>query len=316
MCKNRKALIQEFEEYRTISGKWNDTYRYYLHRFDRYCDENLNETDITQDIIDTWCAKHETESNASRNRRIQGIRGFIFFLRERDHIYLNPPELLHESPSQYAPHAFTPEELHDFFGEADRQVIESSNNIYAFRAITSSVLFRLLYSSGMRTTEARLLKVEDADLPHSILRINTTKANHRHFVALHDDTQAMLTRYNLLAEKYFPGRSFFFPANNGNCMQHGELTDRFQKIWKQISNVRAVPYDLRHNYAITNINAWTDGGFDFHDKFLYLSKSMGHMSLESTRYYYSLVPALADTIFIHSDASFDAIVPEVKNDEG
>ena len=312
MCKGRKELIQEFMEYRVMSEKWNETYTYHLLSFDKYCDLHLNETDISQEMIDEWAAVHGKESNFSRNHRVLPIRAFIFYLRDRDLTEVNAPELLHEEPSHYIPHAFTAEELHDFFTEADRQVTERKDSTSAFKALTSTVLFRLLYSSGMRTTEARLLKTEDADLPHGILKINSTKANLRHFVALHDDTQAMLTRYNHLAEKHFPNRLFFFPASNGNCMQHGELTNRFQKIWKRISNVRAVPYDLRHNYAITNINSWKDAGFNFHDKFLYLSKSMGHTSLESTRYYYSLVPALADTIYDLCGKSFDDIVPGVE----
>ena len=85
----------------------------------------------------------------------------------------------------------------------------------------------------------------------------------------------------------------------------------FQGIWDKVNDKHANPYDLRHNYAIRNINSWTDEGFGFSDKFLYLSKSMGHKKLESTKYYYSLVPALADTLASHSQPGFDDIVPEV-----
>jgi hypothetical protein len=42
---------------------------------------------------------------------------------------------------------------------------------------------------------------------------------------------------------------------------------------------------------------------------------MGHSVLESTRYYYSLVPAMADIIEKLSGQDFDEIVPEV-DDEG
>ena len=72
-----------------------------------------------------------------------------------------------------------------------------------------------------------------------------------------------------------------------------------------------VAYDIRHHYAITNINNWTDDGFAFNDKLQYLSKSMGHRSIEATRYYYSIVPRLADTLIEKTEAGFNAIVPEV-----
>lgn len=71
----------------------------------------------------------------------------------------------------------------------------------------------------------------------------------------------------------------------------------------------ATAYALRHNYAIENINGWTDYGFNFNDKLLYLSKSMGHSVIESTKYYYSLVPRLADVLASHTDE--DETIPEV-----
>lgn len=89
------------------------------------------------------------------------------------------------------------------------------------------------------------------------------------------------------------------------------LEYEFHKVWDSSSTAKAVPYDFRHNYAIMNINAWIGKGFEFHDKLLYLSKSMGHTSLESTKYYYALVPAMADILDKESGAGFDMIVPEV-----
>ena len=74
-------------------------------------------------------------------------------------------------------------------------------------------------------------------------------------------------------------------------------------------------YDLRHHYATTNINSWNIDAFEFSDKLNYLSKSMGHRNIESTLYYYSIVPALADIIFEKTSAGMDLILPEVSDDE-
>lgn len=74
-------------------------------------------------------------------------------------------------------------------------------------------------------------------------------------------------------------------------------------------------YDFRHNYAIRNINKWICTGFEFDDKLLYLSKSMGHRDIESTKYYYSLVPGLADILEDKTNADFEDIVPEVHYEE-
>ena len=78
----------------------------------------------------------------------------------------------------------------------------------------------------------------------------------------------------------------------------------------------ATAYELRHHYATENINQWIGEGFEFDSKLLYLSKSMGHSTLESTRYYYSLVPTMADILEKMSGRDFDDIVPEVDDEEG
>jgi hypothetical protein len=70
-----------------------------------------------------------------------------------------------------------------------------------------------------------------------------------------------------------------------------------------------VAYELRHNYAIENINQWIGEGFDFYDKLLYLSRSMGHSELESTKYYYSLVPALSGILSRLTGKNFDDTIP-------
>ena len=157
-----------------------------------------------------------------------------------------------------------------------------------------------------------MLRPEDVDIQHGVISIRKTKANIQHYIVLDDDVRVMLERFDLVASSFFPARNYFFPSRSNGNISVGTLNWRFQKIWKQVSTARAVPYDLRHNYAIRNINSWIDVGFGLHDKLLHLSKSMGHTNLEATKYYYSLVPALADTISRKSGKGFDEIVPEVR----
>jgi integrase len=80
-------------------------------------------------------------------------------------------------------------------------------------------------------------------------------------------------------------------------------------MWKKYNGNHATAYEFRHHYAVQNINKWTDEGFGFDAKLLYLSKSMGHSSVESTKYYYSLTPGLADVLQAHSDG--ETVIPEV-----
>jgi integrase len=115
-----------------------------------------------------------------------------------------------------------------------------------------------------------------------------------------------------------PDRTYFFQSYKGSYHSRYWVQDNFRALWRKANgpDTEAVAYDIRHHYAIVNINSWADDGFEFNDKLHYLSKSMGHRSIEATRYYYSIVPRLSDTLKEKTEDGFNAIVPEVVYDEG
>jgi integrase len=120
----------------------------------------------------------------------------------------------------------------------------------------------------------------------------------------------LMTQYDKAVKELFPDREYFFPNTTKSLfLKQSWVTYNFRQMWYKYNNSYAIAYDLRHNYVIENINSWIGEGFGFHDKLLYLSKTMGHSRIESTRYYYSLVPGLAD--ILHSNSDEDMIVPEV-----
>lgn len=308
----RTDLFKKFIDYRTICNQWSDGYELNLLYFDRFCSDHYPlESGITQLMLDGWCMQRETENKASLINRTLPARKLVEFLNKRGMVNLRLPEMPKSDAKEHIPHFFTDEELSNFFAACDENVLSAKTGIKKFYAFQVSVLFRLLFSSGIRTTEARLLRVEDVDLEHGVLNIRKTKNSIEHYVVLHDSTAQMLRDYNAVAVQNFPNRELFFPYKGTKPFSPDMLTYEFHKAWDRVNNENAVPYDLRHHYAISNINSWISLGFDFNDKFLYLSKSMGHTSLESTRYYYSLVPTLAAIIQDKTEAGFNDIVPEV-----
>ena len=57
------------------------------------------------------------------------------------------------------------------------------------------MFFRLLYSSGIRTNEARLLLRENVDLRRGILDIQYSKGHDQHYIVLHDSMLEIMRRY-------------------------------------------------------------------------------------------------------------------------
>lgn len=160
-----------------------------------------------------------------------------------------------------------------------------------------------------------MLRVEDVNLCNGTLNIRYSKGHDQHFIVLHDTMLELMKKYDKVIAEMNPGRTYFFPSRNDKYHTRQWVQKNFRELWDANNTSYATAYELRHHYAIENINRWTGYGMEFHAKFLYLSKSMGHSVLESTKYYYSLVPRLGDIIAKKTMGSFNIIVPEVQQNE-
>jgi integrase len=301
--------IDTFVSYRKISNKWSAYYESALLRFEKHCIINSpNSKSLTQEMVDSWYKR-----NGAHRSQVYAIYNLVNFLRARGLTDVYPPTPPKAVASTYIPHAFSDEELANFFNECDNFPITRNSLANRSRKIIIPAFFRLLYSSGIRTTEARLLRVENVDTRHGFLDIQYSKGGCQHFVALHDSMTELLIRYEEAISHLYPNREYFFPSSRGAHLSKNWVVDNFQKLWRKSNpnSAHAVAYAFRHHYAVTNINKWVEDGFAFDDKLLSLSKSMGHYDIESTKYYYSLVPAFADILEAQTKDDFDEIVPEV-----
>lgn len=155
------------------------------------------------------------------------------------------------------------------------------------------------------------MKRSDVSLDNGAISIRDSKGNSQHYIVMHDSMTELMRRYDIAADKLIFNRTYFFPSMHDKPHSKGWVTWNFNTIWRKISGTNATAYELRHNYAIYNINQWTDIGFCFGDKLLYLSKSMGHRSIEETKRYFSITPAFFDILSDKTGNSMDEIIPEV-----
>lgn len=69
-----------------------------------------------------------------------------------------------------------------------------------------------------------------------------------------------------------------------------------------------------HHFAFATLNRWIEQGADVHSMLPYLTRYMGHASLESTFYYLHLVPEFFPT-FSEKTKALEQLLPEVGDDE-
>ncbi len=312
--------IERFVRFRSASGSWNEAcYGLNIKLFDHFCADGYgSEEPLSQTMVDTWCVKRETETNRSRETRVKVVRTFVAYLRERGATDVLPPASLKPEPRTYVPYAFEEGELRRFFEACDSIKPYFGRRASTIRKLTVPVFFRLLYSTGMRTTEARVLERGDVDLEHGVVSIRKSKGYDQHYVAMHATMAALMASYDRAIDGLQPSRRYFFQSIKGSHYCREWVGSSFRALWEQANGSAPeapVPYDLRHHYAISNINSWADDGFETVGKLEYLSKSMGHRFVESTRHCCSIVPRLADVLRDRTEAGFNDIVPEVPDGE-
>ena len=78
--------IRSFIAYREASGRWNEaSYGPNLRIFDRYCRINYPESkSLTQEMVNSWCAQRDSETNNSCRSRIYVVYSFVKYLSESD----------------------------------------------------------------------------------------------------------------------------------------------------------------------------------------------------------------------------------------
>lgn len=115
--------------------------------------------------------------------------------------------------------------------------------------------------------------------------------------------------------RLMPERKYFFPDRKGNAHTPAWEGYHFRNIWYKSNTTAARAYDLRSQYAVTNITKWENHGYELSGKLLFLSRSMGHKSIQSTYGYFHLTPMLTDKLKRNTESGFNKILPQLPDNE-
>lgn len=285
-----KGKIEDYCKWRKALGFSPDHERH-LNKFDSYCKEfHPSECKITKVLVTGWIDYEIKSGRHCIENKCAAIRSFARFVG-------NDSYILREKYVRYKrnfnPYIFTDEELMRLFNAADS--VKKRGD--PFFAKTAGFIFRLIYVCGLRPQEARKLQLEDINFQTGEIMISESKLNKDRIVVASRDVVMMLDYYKQQRQIYSNGNSTFFIHTNGTPVTSEQLTDLFQKCWKEanpdtppdiLPKVR--PYDLRHRFASTVLQKWIDEGKNVYAMLPYLRAYMGHEEFRDTLYYVHILP--------------------------
>ena len=304
--------MSEFEEHRRAADKWSESYSDFLHTFDNHCFRMYPEESVLSDSMLEWCRQRPTECKDSCGARTYAAWAFAEYANLHGWADVEIKRPSTGIRRDRTPHYFTDEEISRFLDECisffleRRQLVGKGTDLVY--ALQYPVFVLLLFSSGIRTCEARWLHVEDFKREEGYLDIRKSKQADEHRVPLSPSMVELLCKYDAEMANLMPGRTVFFPQDGDayhSRKWHGKY---FRQIWPRVSDKDARLYDLRNTFATRNISSWEGQGMVLEEKIIRLSRVMGHSSMSSTFGYFTPSEMLDDKLRKQSDANLNELI--------
>lgn len=287
-------------------------------KFDNFCiDNKINSECITNEIATLWELYIENTGKSYKERGISCICALSEYLCLHGKKSFIPQR--YTNHQKVVPHVLSKDEITAFFTELDKTYVKCNNECFSRMAVEYKVFFRLVYCCGLRNSEACNLKIGDLDLENKRITINHSKGDKDRYVYFSNDLQELLRKYIQYLHEYINSEFLFPGQNSSEPVIRTSISRKFNEIWNRTDYSKFVDkkptvHSLRHSFVVNRINSWIDQSIDIKELMPYLSKFLGHSSIEETFYYYHMTKDGFKRIR-DQDYVLDSIIPEVEYEE-
>lgn len=298
-----KDLVSGFEDFIIYTKRLSDKTREVYSRESRLYLNYLDENDIALEnsdakIIESYMEQRREEDNVDErtsSRILSSLRSFYSYLIDEEIVKSNPAKLI-EKPKEreHFPKTISADEIDPLLDEFKK------DKELGFRDYT---LFELIYSSGMRISEAIGLDINSFNENESTIRVIGKRGKER-VVFIGEEAHDALVYYleNVrikLISKKNKRESALFLNRRGERMTRQAAHLRFHRVSEALG-LDATIHTLRHSFA----SHMLQGGADIRS----VQEMLGHSDIKTTQIYTHL-----DTSSLLSD--FDRYSPLGDDDD-
>jgi site-specific recombinase XerD len=155
--------------------------------------EQVDTLFITQSLIAKWRA---TQVNCSEKTIYTKYSIIAQFCRYMNHLGFScfVPRLPKRKYNTYVPYIFTHEQIKTIFTTCDSLLMCSRGNLDS-RLFAMPAILRLLYSTGMRVSEATSLLNQDVDIERKLIMLRKTKNQQQRLIPINTSLFQVLNQY-------------------------------------------------------------------------------------------------------------------------
>lgn len=315
--KLRQAIIGCLD-YRESFGYARQTYMVEFTSLDRFYASQYPDLEVlSKEAVMDWFGNSPSASKVLLARKAIAEKHLARYMMSLGLDAFMIPTNLVPAMGRYSPYIFSDSELSSLFEAIDSLQISADNT---FPQI-APVMFRLIYTCGLRPGEGYRLKRENVNFETGEILITETKRHKERIVVMSDDMLVLCKKYDERRGVDIPCSEYFFPRNDGQPYSTNQVGKLFSKCWAAANPTasksdlpRIRVYDLRHRFASAVLNRWLDAKNDLYAMLPYLRAYMGHHDMSDTAYYIHLIP---ENILKSSGIdwkSLNEILPEASNE--
>lgn len=230
--------------------------------------------------------------------------------------YIPDTKLKLKTDRSFSPYIFSMDEI--------KRIFEVADHLYSGRSYIRSanfypVLFRFLYSSGLRVSEALFLAMKDVDMVNGTVFIKNGKNHKDRLLPVNPQMIPYLKNYVDKYHKSFLDDDYFFSPPQGGHYDKGTVYHRFRDILFKCGishggREKGGPrlHDLRHTFCVHSLRQFITSGVDYRTALPILSVYMGHSSIAATGKYLRLTAEAYPEISRQMEKAFGGMIPEWK----
>ncbi len=306
------GMMVSFLKEKRMTGFKYDNQEKLLIRFDNYHYINgYTGIRITKFMVDDFIYS-PSEQPSTHYIKERLLRDFALFLVRHGHyeIYVAQIKSAPVKKSAHIPYIFTEKEMKHIFTAVDTW----KDSFHTNRHLIDPVLFRLLYGTGMRVSEALNLMIKDFDRVNGVLTVYHAKNNKEKLIPVAPSLTDRIDNLISMFHAYSKDTAYLFESPRKGKIDKSTVYHRFRQYLQcaNIPHTDAGPrvHDIRHNYAVKCLKKWVLAGEELTNLLPYLAAYMGHSDFRGTQYYLRLTADLYPDIVSRVEAGFGHIIPE------
>lgn len=258
--------------------------------------------------------KRSTEKDVTYKSRCSDVNQFISYLNRNGHNLksIRLPKINKDNNISFEPIILSTNQVDELF--------KAINNREYYGSLKKTkddynVIFRLLYSTGMRVSELTELRIKDFDIEKETLIIREPKNNQDKLVPLSKTMFDIMNTYNKKYNLGLDGESHFFRSRFNDKYGRSSIFFRFREFLREAniphhSELGPRLHDLRHLFCCLSLKQMIENGKDPYVCLPYLSTYVGHKSIKATEHYLHLSQFNYEDILSKVDAKFGSVVSD------